>query len=147
MRYKSSILILLLVISGGIALWFLGSAAWDLWTYTRAGSKAEAHIEKWDVEEMGSSAFAISASYYFEAKGKKFQGKTLFKEPRYLNRLSAEGDLKKWEAQRWEAWYDPASPGFSTLQKLFPYKRIWHALLTLGVFLYFLIGSMSLSRK
>ena len=128
----------LLIVAGGVALWFLSTATYAYWKYARAGKKTQAHIENWGVEKIGSSKFAIAASYVFEVQGEKFEGKTVFKEPYYLNHLSAEDDLKKWASQHWEVWYDPSSPAFSTLQKLFPYKYIWHALLTLGVFVYFL---------
>jgi hypothetical protein len=125
--------------TSGMLLGFGGKAAVGLWNYFELREHTQAEIHSWQIEEKNSSKFLIAAGYTFSREGKVYQARTLFKEPAFLNRLSAEDELKSWKNYRWAAWFNPSKPENSSLQKLFPYKDAAYGLISLGVFLYFLL--------
>lgn len=127
----------LATIAIGIALWFSSIAAYQLFQYLRLGSFAEAEIKKWSIKELSSSRFAVEVFFEFEAKGKKIQGTSLLDSPVFLNPFAAEDAIKANEKQSFLAWYQTSNPEISSLQKEFPLKSLIHALVTIGVLLYF----------
>lgn len=127
----------LATIAIGIALWFSSIAVYQLFQYLRLGSFAEAEVTKWSIKELSSSRFAIEVFFEFEAKGKKYEGKSLLDSPVFLNPFSAEDAIKAKEKQAFFAWYQSSNPEVSSLQREFPLKSLIHALLTLGVLIYF----------
>jgi len=144
---KSKSWLVLFLVSGSIALWFSGKALQDLWTYFRVGPSVAAKVVGWGVQEISSSEFGIEAAYEYQVNERTYSAKTVFKQPVYLNSYSAEKDLYKWEEQTWRAWYDPKSPSFSTLQKLFPFKTCIQAGVTLGILFYFAFVNVFFKRK
>lgn len=130
---------LLVLISGGIALWFSVMALWGAWKYIELDAKAAAKINGMQVEEKGSSCFILRAQYSYKANQKLYSGETRFSNPCYLNRAHAEDDLKKMQGFSWEVWYKNSDPSISSLQRNFPFKTCIYAILTLGVFIYFFI--------
>lgn len=138
--------VVLLLISGGIALWFSGIAAMGFWTFSRLDAKGSAKILHWEIQQASASCFVIVADYCYEVKGKSYVGKTFFESPRFLNRFTAENYVKAIESKRWDAWYSKTSPHFSSLEKEFPQKQCLQALLTVGVFAYFYFSRSMLSR-
>lgn len=129
--------VLLLLVIGAAFLWFGGKAIFELWGYSYLQKYTPATVLEWKTEERGARSF-ITLRYSFELGGRVYEGETCFKEPAFLNTLSAESEMKKWESYSWAAWYDPNKPERSSLQKLFPYKSCIYALIVLGVFGYFL---------
>lgn len=127
---------ILLILIAGAALWFTTFALIDLWGYLRLKQHAPAHIQEWAVEGSGSKFF-IKAAYSFESKNRKYEGACVLKEPQFLNKIAAETELKRWEQCAWSVWYDPSAPHFSSLQKLFPYKRVFNAAVCLALLGYF----------
>lgn len=138
--------VLLLVISGASFLWFGGKAIFELRDYYCLQKHTSATILQWKVEEKGGKSF-IATRYSFELGERKYEGETRFKEPIFLNTLSAESEMKKWQSYTWAAWYDPDRPDHSSLQKLFPYKSSVYALIVLGVLGYFFLLNGRLSRE
>ncbi len=138
--------VLLLVIAGAAFLWFGGKAIFELWGYSCLQKHTSATILEWKIEEKGGKSF-ITLHYSFELGERKYEGETRFKEPIFLNTLSAESEMKRWQSYTWAAWYDRDRPDRSSLQKLFPYKSSVYALIVLGVFGYFLLLSGRLSRE
>jgi hypothetical protein len=129
--------VVLLMISGLIALWFSGKALTEMWVYSRLDSATAAKTIRWDVREMGSSRFQIEATFYYEVKGLELENTTLFASHQYLNRYAAEQEIKGSADKAWNVWYQKNNPSFSSLEKEFPVKKSLHALLTIGVFVYF----------
>ena len=123
-------LILSLVI--GAFLWFSLQAGYGMWRYSRLSALVPVEIQKWSVEQA-SAKFLLAASYTYVVEGQSYTGKTIFYEPAFLNSLSAEAQRAKWAEYQYQAWYNPTSPGDSSLQKLFPYKRGAYALLVLCI--------------
>lgn len=145
-RNLHRIWVTLLIVSGGIAMWFSGEAVAKLWKYSRLDSRAPASVLNWEVRDLPSARFAVAAAYSFEIKGFSYEGETVFEYPQFLNRYAAENCLKLLEAQRWQAWYRGDSPSLSSLEKEFPQKQCLQALLTVGVFAYFFFSRSMLSR-
>jgi hypothetical protein len=139
--------IVLICITGAIALWFLSHALYDLNHYWKLGPTIPVEITQWKIQEISSSRFGIEALYSYEVNGKRYEGKTFFNKPIYLNPYAAEADLKKWQAHSWQAWYQKSHPEISSLQRNFPAKTMIHALLTLGVFVYFYLVREMSSKK
>ncbi|MBY0529962.1 MAG: hypothetical protein K2P51_07200 [Rhabdochlamydiaceae bacterium] len=123
---------------GAISLWIVGAALFALSNYWKLSTPVPAQVTQWKVVEISSSSFAVEALYTYEFKKKNYSGSTLFDAPLYLNPYAAASDLKKWEALTWQAWIQPSHPEISSLQRHFPSKKIVHAVLTLGVVVYFL---------
>lgn len=128
---------ILLVISGGIALWFLCMAVGSAWKYVRLNDKAVVNAVQWQVKEITSSRFALEGDYQFEVDGKQYSGKTLLEKPQFLNRFAAENYMAIQGSKTWETWYRKSKPQSNSLERDFPKKKCLQAVLTLGVFLYF----------
>lgn len=139
--------IVLLIVSGGIALWFIGTALVGIWKYTLLTAQAPTQIMNWNVREISSSRFAIEAEYQFKVNALSYRGKTLFESPHFLNQFAAENYLKTLPTKDWKTWYRAKDPMSSSLERIFPQKKCLQALLTLGVFLYFYFARGMLSRN
>jgi len=135
--------IILIALAGAIALWFVGKASWEIWEYVSLASEQKTESIQWEIREINASKFLFSASYIYQVEGKKYAGKSLLHSPAYLNRPSAEAELKERQMRAWNVWFDPAHPAHSSLQRSFPLKSSCYALLTLGIFLYFLFYTLS----
>jgi hypothetical protein len=127
-----------MLLLGGLALYFIATALVPLYGYYKLQITAPATLHDWRVIQKSSSAFAIEAVYTFEAQGKPFSHQTIFSKPYYLNQLSAERQIKIFSTQPWSVWYDAHNPTYSSLEKVFPMKKIIYALISVGVFGYFL---------
>lgn len=138
--------VVLLTLTGGIALWFSCSAAVASWKFIRLNALAPARIINWEVKDLSSSRFALLAEYQFEEGGSTFYGKTVFEHPQFLNRFSAENHIKLLGANPWKTWYRKSNPEISSLEREFPQKSCLQALLTFGVFCYFYFAKNMLIR-
>ncbi len=138
--------VILLVVSGGIAVWFSGVALVSLWKYSLLNAQAPAQILNWQVCDLSSSRYAVSADYQFTINGVVYDGKTVFENPHYLNRFAAEHSIRHHSNHSWKAWYRESNPLRSSLEREFPMKKCLHALLTLGVFGYFFFARGMVSR-
>lgn len=136
----------LLIISGGIALWFSGTAAIALWKFSRLNVRTSATVLKWEVKDLSSSRFAPQAEYQYEVNGVFYMGKTIFKSFQFLNRYAAENHVKLLELKHWDAWHQASSPALSSLEREFPQQEFLQALLTVGVFAYFYFARSLLPR-
>jgi hypothetical protein len=96
-------------------------------------------MQKWVVKEISSSEFALKSSYRFKAGEKEWSGKTIFKQPYHLNRDAAEKAVLEKKMQPQSVWYCRSNPRVNSLEKTFPYKKIFHALISLGVLGYFFV--------
>jgi hypothetical protein len=128
----------LLLFLGIAPCYFTFSVLTSFVAYSKLKALAPVQITEWRVVQKGSSSFAIEAAYTFEAKGKAFQGKTLFAKPYHLNLPSAERQVKEFSTRSWSVWYSPTDPSFSALERNLPVKKIVYAVMALGVFGYFL---------
>jgi hypothetical protein len=126
-----------MIISGGVALAFLGIALADLWKFINLNVQVPALVSELNVKELSSSRFAIEAHYSYEVAETPYKGKTLLMGKTFPNRYIAEIHKEALEKKIGEAWVMGRNPSLSTLEKDPPYKSCLQALVTIGVFLYF----------
>ncbi len=129
--------IVLMIVSGGVALAFLGIALADLWKFINLNVQIPALVSELSVKELSSSRFAVEAHYSYEVNEIPYKGKTLLKDKTFPNRYIAELHKDSLEKKLEEAWVMGRNPSLSSLEKQAPYKSCLQALVTIGVFLYF----------
>lgn len=120
-----------------ITLWLSANAVYDLWIYWRLDKLATATVYKWSIQEISPSEFSFKASYRFKAKGGDWKGKVVFGKPYHLNRTAAEKALSEKMKQRQIVWYNFSNPKLNFLERHFPYKKCFHAFISLGILIYF----------
>lgn len=128
-----------------VTCWTAGVLVFQLYQYFDLNGVAKARIETWDIVAIRPDCFAIKASYTFDGG----RGTYIFNKPYFPNAHAAKKNLENWEKFEWAVWYKTSQPQKSALQKLFPFKALIHAVLSMGVCLYFtyLFGySMRLNR-
>lgn len=127
---------ILLILTGGLALWRGGDAALAYWDYSRYQVETPVKITAFEIIPK-KSQFALKGIYTYNYGGKSFQGSSMLAKPYYLNRASAEMEAQKIQGMEWTVWVDAKKPSASALQKIFPLKSIIYAICLLGIFLYF----------
>lgn len=145
-KYLRPLWLVLVCLSGGIALCFSFVAIKETWNFFRLNKATTTLAIQWEVKELSSSRYALQARYEFKVDEFPCKGKTLLKSPRFLNRFSAESQKKEYASKPWRVWYHKSSPSVSSLEKRFPQKKCLHALLTIGVFAYFYYARGVLSQ-
>lgn len=138
--------IVLLIISGSIAVWFSGIALANMCKFFILSSQTTADIVRWHVQEISSSKFAIEADYQFRIDHITYRGKTRFEKPQFLNRFSAENYVATVHQKSRKVWYQKGNPMNSTLEREFPQKDCLQSLLTVGVFSYFFFARSLVTR-
>lgn len=131
--------ICLLGIAFSVSLFTLGKASYGCLKYVLLSGKENAYIDKWEIEEKNSSSFAIEISYHFFINEKKVMGKTELAKPFFLSRKAAEEAIKTLEKKSWSVFFSPSRIEINTLQRHFPFRDCIHALLSIGVVIYFLL--------
>jgi 4-amino-4-deoxy-L-arabinose transferase-like glycosyltransferase len=127
----------LVILTALVSIWFLSKALWQLWGYFSLNAQTKAEVFEWKVVEKSSAQFRIEAQYHFHVQDIRHEGKTQFSDLSFLNPYAAEGAIDKLKHQDWTAWYNQNDPNKSSLQKIVPFKACFHAILTLGVLVYF----------
>jgi hypothetical protein len=119
------------------ALYFLCSASISIYPWMRCTERARAEEVSWKIIELNPSQFVLEAAYRFTHQGKIYTGISKLPKPYLLNRPSAEKEIQRRAAQGTIIFFDRAKPSFSQLVSVFPLKKCFYALLTLGVLGYF----------
>ncbi len=138
--------VILMIVSGGVALGFFGVALAKVWKFISLSEQVPAEIVQFQVKELSSSRFAIQAEYVYSVQSHPYRGKTVFENPLFLNRFAAENYPLFLANKPTTAWYMKRNPALSSLENLFPYKSCLQALMTIGVFLYFYFARGLLSK-
>jgi hypothetical protein len=129
----------LLILTSLLSVFFIGKMAREMVAYFSLDQQGKALAVKWEVVEKSPSAFALAASYHFLDGDRLFEGFTEFPKPYCLNRLAAENVIREFASKEWNVFYKSSDAAFSSLQKMFPFKVVFQAILTLGVLVYFLV--------
>lgn len=137
----------LILISSIAAIWFSFFFVRDTHAYLRADQRSRAAIYSWEVKEKSGSEYLLYAQYSFDYKGVKYESSTLFKQPIFLNRPSAEKAILDLQDKPWSVWLDPANPSFSTLQRYFPFQEGIKAALCVLVTIYFVFLRVTSRRN
>lgn len=127
---------LLMLLAGGMFLYFSSSFFWELWKTFPLQGRAEAKIVKWEVEER-EGKYALTAHYLYEVQGKIWKSRATLSGPFYESEWAAIAALKEKARAPWRAWYEPRNPSHSALEKSFPLGGLVKTLICAAVFLYF----------
>lgn len=126
------------VLSSAVSLWFCVQASLLLVPYWRLSDEVKGYVDNFSIQEINSEKYAVRAFYHYEVAGQTYEGKTIFEAPIFLNREAAEQHIQKhWYEKKWDVWVCPQQPSYSSLQKLFPFKALFNAVLSIGVLFYF----------
>ena len=129
----------LFMIMAAAAIWFCTLAGLSLYTYHKLDRQTEAHVTQWKLIEYSASKVAIQAFYNFLVNDETREGQIIFSKPYYLNKAAAEKALIHKSLQKWTVWYNHQNPSFSSLEKSFPLKKCFNALLVLSLLGYLYI--------
>lgn len=127
----------LISLSAILALWFSGKASIELWKYLKLNASAPATVSEWSVEQRSANVFVISGKYFFDTAGRRWDSSSVLSGHTYPNPYAAQRAIEPLQTQAWQVWYCQKDPSYSTLQKFFPFKRVFQALIALGVTIYF----------
>ena len=128
--------ILLLIITGALALWRGTVGATKLWNYEKLSTSVPGHVHQIEVVPKGSK-YALQAVYAYGYEGKTYTKKMLLEKPYHLNRASAESAVKQLKGMDWQVYLDPKAPHFSSLESQFPIRAVVYGVCLVGVFIYF----------
>jgi len=115
-----------------VSVWFIGRGGLELLRYYRLSASAPAIIESWEVEQEGSSRYAVVARFTFKEHAGQAQVGGSFP-----NAWAAEKAREKYAQQSWTAWYNPANLASVTLEKYFPWKSLLSTIILIVLLLYF----------
>ncbi len=138
--------LVLIILSGSIALWFTGISVHAIWKFLRLNAQVPVTINQLHVRELGASRFAIEIDFMYKIKNETHSGKTILETPQFMNQFAAENYAKLLTPKRWQAWYRQSNPSVSSLEREFPQKLCMQALLTVGVFAYFYFARNALTK-
>jgi len=129
-----------LIIVSGIILWFAAMAALQVRYYLQLSGSSPAHIERFWAQEVGADAFEIWAKYTYRVDDKEYRDTDALSRLGFRNRFAAEAAVEEMEDKTWIAWYKPSDPSKSELDKLFPVKDVFYAVLLIivGIYLWWL---------
>lgn len=134
-----------LIIIGALATWFIITAGYELYTFSRLSEKVPITVEKWSIEELKSDRFAVRGHYSFGYQGKNYQGKG--DVGTYPNPWAAQEAQKLFSQKKWSVWIDPKHPESAVVKKHFPFKRTLSALILAGILIYFLTLNKYIQSK
>jgi|GEM_PF-1050962 len=136
---SKNIWILFFVLSGGASLFLGGTFFKDFIPYLRLDTKTIASIKEFFVEGEAEGRFAVGATFSYIAHDRSFEGKKKFSTPVFMSEHGAKSHLNAyWKIKEWDAWYNHQDPSIVSLQKLFPFQKLFNFLLSIGVMFYFL---------
>jgi hypothetical protein len=128
-----------IVLSGILSIFFINKTFWELKKYLSLNEKTKAEVTNLEIRETKKGKFLISATYSYNVKDKKLINKTIFKKPTFLNHFAAFAFLKKRAKEDFYAWYSSKNIKNSSLEKYFPIKNFIYAIISVAIFLYFIL--------
>ncbi len=128
-----------LVLTSLIAVTFMGKSGYRLFQYFSLNTTSKAFDMEWKIAQKDTSSFALEVSYQFNSlENDLVKGRIELAKPYFLNPLSAERAIESLSPKSWDVFYNKKNPSINSLQKIFPFKDCIQALITLGIFIYFL---------
>lgn len=115
---------------------YTGYAFVEIWKYIRLDRRVEAQEIHWSVISLSDDAFIPFAQYSFKANDKNYRGQAEWQET-YLNEWAAHEAVGRLEQSPPQVWFDSKDPDISALQKNFPFKISFYALLLWILGIYF----------
>ena len=124
--------------SGLVFVFFSFKSFLSLIDYASLDRKSEARVFSWEIKEIKNYYYLAAHYHYKTVQGEK-KGQDIFLKKRFLNYPAAFTALQKWAKKEWPVWYVSKTPEKATLCKEINLKNLVYSLMSLVVFLYFLI--------
>lgn len=138
MNYKNPAWLLLILMNLFGILWFSSTAGKEIYNYYTLSETTNVKEIHWFVERVSFDDYKVGAEYSYLVKNNLFEGKTLFKDKKFRNPLSADDELKVKANQEFLVFYDPTNLYHSSLQKSFPTKECVSITVLFLLLLYFI---------
>ena len=136
---SKNIWVLFFILSGGVSLFLGGIFLMDFIPYVRLDTKTVATVKEFFIESEGEERFVVGAVFTYKAQDRLMEGKKKFSTPVFISDYGAKSHLNTyWKTKEWDAWYNNKDPSIVSLQKLFPFQKLFNFLLSIGVMFYFL---------
>ena len=136
----------LIFVSGVMMVWFLGKTIKDYRIYKKLDRQTEVEITGWQIDEDNKGAYMIGASYNYQVEDKKIEGKTIFKQRKFLNYYAALDVLTKLAKQKWLVWYSSKNIDISDLEKSFPVKNLIYGFMSAALCFYFIFFGKNIKK-
>lgn len=120
-----------------VSMGYTARTAFHLWQYLRLDRQVPAENIQWSVVPLSDEEFVPLARYRFKARGKNYEGQTLWQES-YLNASTAQEAIDRLSSIPPLIWYDASAPETSSFQKIFPVKESIYTILLWMLGIYFL---------
>lgn len=119
----------------GILL-YSGKWVYHVWSYIRLDKQAGVEDIQWSVLPLNDEKFILVADYQFKDGGKLTPGHSQWSQS-FLNGWAAQEQIKRLSSAPLMIWYDAGHPEYSSLEKRFPLKEGFYALILWLLGLYF----------
>jgi len=138
---------LLILISFSIAIFLVGVSTVDIVKSLLLTQKVPAESIHLTIVETKSQNYKIEAVYTYLVNNKHFEKTEVISNVEFNNPYQAKKVIDSAEGN-WVVWYQKNHHDRASLQKEVSIKKIVHALLSVGVFIYFLFtGEIQLEQR
>ncbi|KIC74261.1 MULTISPECIES: hypothetical protein [Candidatus Protochlamydia] len=120
-----------------VTFFYTINAILDFYHYQRLNCSRPANEIKWSIKKVNDETFVPKGFYQFTYKGERISGYTSFQQ-HYLNPFAAKEAIDRLANANLQVWFDSSTPNFSTLEKNFPFKKIFYSLI-LWVLIFYLL--------
>ena len=134
--YRNPFWLFFLTLIGLITMGYTINTLMKIYDFQRLDAQIPTELMEWSVIPLTDEDFAIKANYLYLGKDSLYQGEDLWKE-HYLSEFAAKEKISKLSEEIAKVWIDPLTPGFSTLQKYFPFKECFSTLFLWTIWIYF----------
>ena len=139
--------LLLILTSAVAALFLVGMSAVDIVKSLLLTQSVPAHSIHLTIIETKAQNYKIEARYTYLVDGKLFEKTEVISNVEFNNPYQAKKVIDVAEGN-WIVWYQKKHHDSASLQKEFSIKKIVHALLGIGVFVYFLFtGEIQVEQR
>jgi len=128
----------LIILSSLVSVFLVFSAWWEICFYFSFDAKTNATVYRWHIVQKKTSQWALEGEFYFFIQGEKVLGRTQLAPPYFLQEKAAILAQETLSLQPWEVFYSSSNKEHNSLQRFFPFRSCIHAILAIGVFLYFI---------
>lgn len=144
---KKNFFLLMIVFALAATLYTGGILGIHFFRFASLNKEALATNLEMRVVEGPHEQYLIEAEYaFYDGNGELQQAKNVLQN-RYPNRFLAEKQKEEMLQYQWKVFFKKTRPEKNALQKLFPFKKMFHFVISLGVLIYFLLLQQTVQRK
>lgn len=135
--HKNRLWIVFLALFTLLVLWYDVDALFKVYRYNKLTQKTAPLNVQLAVEEK-SGRYHYRAQYEYSVAGQTYIQNELLMRPLLRNERAAEELLPEYQSDPHIVWFDPYTPSQGTLQKHYPYKECFYAVVMTALLLYFI---------